>query len=143
MARIELNSNQLRLIQRALDFYSRVGIGQFEVIKEHPTFERHLSNELKLMNGKTDYNRFHQVRDSVDAMLVQPRNMLIQDPTHPRNGSWGIHNIKVDESCREAYDIIQVIRHEFWKADETKSNITVDSSVNLVTKDTGNIKVTL
>jgi len=143
MARIELNNNQLRLIQRALDFYSRVGIGQFEVIKEHPTFERHLSNELKLMNRKTDYNRFHQVRDSVDAMLVQPRNMLIQDPTHPRNGSWGIHNIKVDESCREAYDIIQVIRHEFWKADETRSNITVDSSVNLVTKDTGNIKVTL
>jgi len=143
MARIELNNNQLRLIQRALDFYSRVGIGQFEVIKEHPTFERHLSNELKLMNGRTDYNRFHQVRDSVDAMLIHPRNMLMQDPSHPRNGSWGIHNKKVDESCREAYDIIQVIRHEFWKADETRSNITVDSSVHLVTKDTGNIKVTL
>jgi len=69
MARIELNSNQLRLIQRALDFYPRVGIGQFEVIKEHPTFERHLSNKLKLMNGKTDYNRFHQVRDSVEKDL--------------------------------------------------------------------------
>ena len=143
MATIELNNNQLILIQRALDFYSRVGIGQFEVIKEHPTFERHLSNELKLMNGETDYNRFHQVRDSVDAMLVQPRNMLMQEPSHPRNGSWGLHNKKVDESCREAYDIIQVIRHEFWKANETRSEITVDSSVHLVTKDTGNIKVKL
>jgi len=58
-------------------------------------------------------------------------------------GIWGIYNPKVDETCREAYDILQVIRHEFWKADETRSNITVDSSVHLTTKDAKNIKVTL
>jgi len=143
MATIELNNSQLSLIQRALDFYSRIGAGQFNVIKEHPTFERHLANELKDKNGKTDYSRFHHVRDSVDTMLVQPRNMLMQDLLYPRNGNWGIHNPKVDESCREAYDIIQVIRHEFWKADETRSDITVDSSIHLTTKNSNNIKVTL
>jgi hypothetical protein len=143
MATLEVNKDQLRLIQRALDLYSRIGIGQFGVIKDHPTFERHLSTELKDEDGKTDYGRYHKVRDSIDSMLIQPRNMLIQEPTHPQNGSWGIHNSKVDESCREAYDIIQVIRHEFWKADKDRSDITVDSSVHLTTEDTGNIKVTL
>jgi hypothetical protein len=189
MATLEVSNNQLQLIQKALDLYSRIGIGQFEVIKEHPTFEKHLHKEFSLGSGPfevgnqttrgeiveigpkgkwiktkgtwaygeeikkwadvdnieytTDYTRYHSVRDSIDTMLVQPRNMLMQEPTHPRNGSWGIHNPKVDETCREAYDIIQVIRHEFWKQDKTRSNITVDSNVMLRTKDSDKIKVTL
>jgi len=39
------NNTQLRLIQKALDFYSRVGIGQFDQIKEHPTFETSLYHQ--------------------------------------------------------------------------------------------------
>ena len=42
MNRLELTDEQLWLVERALDFYSRVGIGQFDVIKEHPTFESYL-----------------------------------------------------------------------------------------------------
>jgi len=34
MATITLTQEQLRLVQDALDFYSRVGIGQFNVIRE-------------------------------------------------------------------------------------------------------------
>ena len=34
MNRLELTDEQLLLVERALDFYSRVGIGQFDVIKE-------------------------------------------------------------------------------------------------------------
>jgi len=143
MATLEVNNKQLRLIQSALDLYSRIGIGQFEVIKEHPTFERHLANQLIDKDGKTDYGQYHTVRDSVDLMLVQPRNMLIQEPNHPQNGSWGIHNPKVDETCRDAYDLIQVIRHEFWKAQSEPTNHTVDSSVHLTNEDSNNIKVTL
>jgi len=33
MATLKVTEDQLRLIQRALDFYSRVGIGQFDVLK--------------------------------------------------------------------------------------------------------------
>jgi hypothetical protein len=143
MAILEVNNDQLKLIQRALDLYSRIGIGQFSVIKDHPTFEKHLANQLVGDDGKTDYGQYHIVRDSIDATLVQPRNMLIQEPNHPRNGSWGIHNPNVDESCREAYDLIQVIRHEFWKADDNRSDMTVNSNIYLTTKDSNNIKVTL
>ena len=143
MTTLHLTEEQLRLVQKALDFYSRVGIGQFEEIKNHPTFSNHLQNEFKDESGKTDYGRYHDVRDVVDSILVQPRNMLCNDPELPRHGSWGIHNPNVDESCRVAFDLIQVIRHEFWKADSDRSEWTVDSSVHLHTEDGGKIKCEL
>jgi hypothetical protein len=177
MNRLELTDEQLWLVQKALDFYSRVGIGQFNVIKEHPTFENHLIDvcrpkkepevgdrteqggilEIKdgkaLINGSvskstghwceekewkelkdvklsTDYSRYHSIRDSVDQMLVQPRNMLINDFTLSGHGSWGIYNESVDDSCRMAFDIVQVIRHERWKKDENRNSVTVDSHIH-------------
>jgi hypothetical protein len=39
MAIITCTNSQLRLIQTALDFYSRVGMGQFQEIKDLPTFQ--------------------------------------------------------------------------------------------------------
>ena len=143
MASIRLTEKQLRIIQEALDFYSRVGIGQFNVIKEHPTFENALRKEFKDEEGKVDYNRYHEVRDNVDLMLVQPRNMLLNDLTLPKNASWGIYNPDVDESCRVAYDLVQVIRHEFWLANPDRSEHVVMASVHLTTKDSYKIKVKL
>lgn len=182
MATLTVTEDQLHLIQRALDFYSRVGIGQFNVIKDHPTFEKHLHKEFalgsgpfkvgdKTMRGKvvevcskgrwiktkgswgdgeeikmwedvdnikhsTDYTRYHAVRDAIDMALVHPRNMLYNRFDLNKNGGWGIHNPNVDDSCREAFDIIQVIRHEFWKRNEKRSSITVDSSIHF-TSDKG------
>lgn len=174
---LELTDEQLSLVQQALDFYSRVGIGQFSVIKDHPTFERHLEEvcrpdkepevgdrtpqgeilEIKkgkaLINGSvsketghwcekkawkplkdvklsTDYSRYHKIRDNVDSMFVHPRNMLIQDPEMPQHGSWGIYNPSVDDSCRMAFDIVQVIRHERWKKNPNRSSVTVDSHIH-------------
>jgi hypothetical protein len=174
MAKIELSNKQLSLIQKALDFYSRVGMGQFKEIKDHPTFERHLYEvctpkktpevgdrtpqgeilEVKdgkaLINGSvkngmwneepewkkledvklsTDYSKYHKLRDKIDLQLNIARNMLYNEEIGV-HGSWGIYNTKVDESCREAFNMIQVIRHEFWKADPKRSSMTVDSSVD-------------
>jgi hypothetical protein len=176
MNRLEVTDDQLNLIQRALDFYSRIGIGQFWMIKDHPTFEEHLHDVCALKKGplevgdktmrgevveigpkgkwiktkgrwsgkeeirkwtdpenikhSTDYSRFHQIRDNVDAILTQPRNMLINDPTLPQHGSWGIYHPSVHDTCRMAYDIVQVIRHERWKKDPDRSQITVDSHIH-------------
>lgn len=189
MATITLEKEHLQLIQKALDFYSRVGIGQFSMIKDHPTFEAHLHRQFALGGGpfkvgdktmrgevvevdpkgkwiktkgswgnseevkkwtdvekiqySTDYERYHAVRDAVDSILVQPRNMLYNENSLGKNGSWGIHNQNVDESCREAFDLVQIIRHEFWKEDPDRSNITVDSSIHLTSKGTDKIKVEL
>jgi hypothetical protein len=68
--------------------------------------------------------------------------MLLQDEL-PHNGSYGIYHPEVDESCRVAFDIMKVIRHEFWKTDPDRSDITVDSSVHLSTKNSDDIKVKL
>lgn len=143
MASIRLTEEQLKIIQESLDFYLRVGIGQFDRIKEHPTFENALKKEFTDEEGKVDYSRYHEVRDSVDTMLVQPRNMLLNDPTLPKNASFGIYSPDVDESCRVAYDLVQVIRHEFWLADPDRSEHVVSSSVHLTTKDSNKIKVKL
>jgi hypothetical protein len=188
MAKIELSNDQLHLIQKALDFYSRIGIGQFWVIKEHPTFEEFLRDAFRIKTGpievgdktergivveigpkrkwiktkgswgngeeikkwddpekikhSVDYSRYHAVRDTIDSILTQPRNMLIQDTSMGQHGSWGIHHPKVDDSCREAFDLIQVIRHEFWKANPNSSSITVDSHIHFTSsKNMNGVKV--
>lgn len=182
MATLNVTNDHLHLIQKALDFYSRVGIGQMWAIKEHPTYEKILRDKLRPKksieigdetergevveigdgyiktkgswgNGEEirewtdvknvklsiDYGLYHDIRDNAEKILNQGRNMLLAEEI-PNNGSYGIYNPEVDESCRVAFDLIQVIRHEFWKADPGKSSMTVDSSVHLSTQDSGKIK---
>ena len=185
---LECNADQLKLIQKALDFYSRIGIGQFTEIKDHPTFQNHLykvcapdktpevgdrtpqGNILEIKDGKalingsidkkkkmwcdkpewkklkdvelsTDYGKYHYIRDMADVMFTDARNHLIQDRSTGTHGSWGIYNEKVDESCREAFNMIQVIRHEFWKLNDKRSSATVDSSVDSWIKDKINVVI--
>lgn len=189
MNTLHLTDEQLNLVQTALDFYSRIGIGQFEQIKDHPSFQSHLYNAcqpkrdpvvgdrtpqgeiLQIKDGKalingsvdkktghwcskpewkklkdvklsTDYSRYHEIRKSVDECLIQPRNLLIQDPTMPQHGSWGIYNESVDDTCRIAFDIVQVIRHERWKRNPKRSDMTVDSHIHFShTKDSSSNKI--
>jgi hypothetical protein len=184
---IEVNNKQLWVIQKALDFFSRVGIGQWDEILNHPTYETHTEylfrdkNPLKVGdetergtvveinkkgkwiktegswgNGKeikkwtdvqnvkksTDWEKVHNLRDEVKQLLTNSRNTLIQDFSIGSNGSWGIHNSNVDDSCRVAFDIIQVIRHQRWLANPERTSYTVDSHISL-TSDSHNVKVKL
>jgi hypothetical protein len=176
MNTLHLTDEQLTLVQQALDFYSRVGIGQFEVIKDHPTFEAHLHKEFALKKGplevgdktvrgevveidkkgkwvktkgswdngeevrkwtdvenvhhSTDYGKYHHTRDSIDEQLSVARNMLINNQFMSRHGSWGIHHPSVDDTSRMAFDIVQVIRHERWKADPKRNEHVVSSHIH-------------
>jgi hypothetical protein len=186
MATLHVTEEQLKLIQTALDFYSRVGIGQMWAIKDHPTYQSVLydklspKKELELGdrtqrgeiveigdgyiktkgswgNGEEirtwtdvdkiklsiDYSLYHKIRDEGEDLLVAGRNKLLQEDDLSKHGSYGIFNPEVDDSCRVAYDIIQVIRHEFWKRDPERSSITVDSSVTIWTKDGNKVKCEL
>lgn len=182
MTTLHLTEEQLRLVQHALDFYSRVGIGQMWAIKDHPTFGSVLTDKLspkkpievgdKTMRGdvveigkgyiktkdswgngeevKTwtdvdkvkhsiDWTLYHEIRDNATKLLNQGRNQLLQEDISD-HGSYGIYSPEVDESCRVAWDILQVIRHEFWKKNEDRSLNTVDSSVMLSTEHSDKIK---
>ena len=142
MATITITEEQLRLIQDALDMYSRIGIGQMWVIKDHPTFEEILRKK-STFDGKVDYNIYHDIRKRADKYFTLGRDTLLIDSTHGQHGSFGIYNKEVDESSRIAYDLIQVIRHEFWKANPDRSEHVVMSSIHLSTKDSNKIKVEL
>lgn len=174
MAKIELNNEQLRLIQTALDFYSRMGILQFERLLEHPSIDNLIDSRFtpkkKLEVGdrtvrgeiveigkkyiktkgswgntqeiKTwtdidkiklspDWSQIHKTQDEIKFHLERIKD-LIYSEIKLGHGSLGIHNPNVDNSCRDAFDIIQIIRHEFWKKDPNHSSITVDSSVSLI-----------
>jgi hypothetical protein len=172
MATIKLSNDQLRLIQKALDFYSRVGILQFEEILNHPTIDNAIDNqftpkkELEVgddtMRGKIveigkgyiktkgswskgveirtwtdvdkiklspDWSSVHDTKDKIKDFFTQIKHMISGE--YFGNGNYGIYNDSVDESCRKAYDIIQIIRHEFWKSNPIRSEMTVGSSINL------------
>jgi hypothetical protein len=173
MAKIELSNDQLRLIQKALDFYSRIGIGQFNEILDHPTFQESLRDQftpkkelevgditvrgevvkitkkaiwtkgmwgggeevkkwtdIENLKLSPDYSELFKRKDEIENYLLIPRDLLYGESGLSKHGSWGIYNPRVDESCREAFGLIQKIRHQFWLADPNRSEITVDSHVD-------------
>lgn len=185
MATLTLTNEQLRLVQTALDLYSRIGILQFWTILDHPTVysqiidrftdpsplkvgDSSLRGEVVELgkgyiktrgnwgNGEDvrtwydvdqvkrspDWKKVHSVRDSIRQLGGRLAYQITgEDHYLGGNASFGIHHPGVDNSCREAFDIIQVIRHEFWKADPERSNITVDSSIHLTSDtNTRNVK---
>lgn len=179
MATIKLTNDQLRLIQAALELYSRIGILQFERVFDHNSINRILRNsytqdkEIKVgshtMRGEVveigdgyiktkgwwgkekeeirtwtdienielspDWGEYHNAKNTISALFAEINKIMTNDPTFSPNQSLGIHNEQVKE-CREAFDIIQVIRHEFWKEDPNHSTATVDSSVHLTSDKT-------
>lgn len=182
---IECSEEQLYLIQKALDFYSRIGIGQFDEILEHPTFEKSLHRQFspnipfeigsKTLRGEIieidkkgkwiktkgtwgngeeikkwtdlenilyspDWDALHAMEDAIKQQLNVARNLLYGEEMG-RNGSWGIYNEKVDKSCRESFNMIQIIRHERWKLDPKRSSVTVDSSVDSWMKNKINVVI--
>lgn len=182
MATLEVTQAQLRVIQSALDFYTRVGLGQMRVIADHPTFEAVLYDALspkkplevgdKTQRGEVveigdgyvktrgswgngeevrtwtdvdmvrhsiDYGVYHSVRDRATELFVEGRNLLTQTDRHV-NSSYGINHPSVDESCRVAFDVMQAIRHEFWKRNPDRMSMSVASSISVHSKDGHKIK---
>ena len=133
--KLELDEQQLKLISKSLDFYSRIGIGQFKEVISHPTFEK-----IIYENHKKNWSEIHNTRDIAEDILHNGFRVLTNSEI-PRNGSYGIHNKKVDESCREAYDLHQDIRHYFWTQNENRSPITVDSSVHYTSSNHNKIEI--
>ena len=172
MARLELTNDQLQLIQKALDFYSRVGIMQFERILDHPTIDnvigdkfrpkkelevgdrtergeiveitkKHIKTKGSWGKGEevktwkdidniklsTDWSEVHRVKDEIRIQLSEIQ-YLVSGERFGTGGSYGIYNSNVDETCREAFDIVQAIRHEFWKVDPKSTSMTVDSHIH-------------
>jgi len=120
---IQVTEDQGKLISNALDFYCRIGLGQFNSIREHPSIQKYL--------WKNKRDEYH---DIAEKELTMARNKLF-DMKVGLNGSKGIHSNDVDDSVRVAFDIYQVIRNEFWKNDFDRISLLVDSSVHFTSND--------
>lgn len=171
---------QLRVIQFALEFYSRIGIMQLEEILNHCSIDKILINKttpdqtldvgVKCLQGEIvkiegdkvhcegvwggdkevrifnidevkvspNWSDYHAIKDEVRSLLLVVKNLISK--IQLRNGSYGIHSKEADESCRTAFDMMQVIRHEFWKNNEDALSYTVDSHVHF-TGPNSNFKV--
>jgi len=184
MAKIELTNKQLRMVQDALELYSRAGILQWRYVYDHPSVERYLQEsftpkkELEVgdntMRGEiveigdgyiktkghwidkeeiktwTDieniklspnWNDYHAAKNKIENLFGEINRIILQNSTFPNSASPGIHNGTSIEAL-EAFDMVQIVRHEFWKVDPNHSDSTVDSNVSLNT-DNPSIKVEL
>lgn len=107
MNKLILTDEQLEAVQSALNLYMRIGIGQFSVIKDHPTIQK-----ISVPSGDYDYQEFHEMREKFDDKLTEARNIIFKDLNSPKD-SWSIYHKKAHKTCRIAFDIWQVIRKRF------------------------------
>jgi len=93
MYTLTINDEQVLVILRALDFYSRVGCGQFNEVAELFRFDPR--------------TRFVD-RQRIDSALETAKQRLL--PLE-RGSSYSICSPEVPREYQMAYDILQVLRH--------------------------------
>lgn len=92
---LKMTSEHCKVVQDALDMYSRVLMGQWEIVSEK-------------LAGSISIEERLRFRDIIDAAKREILNMGL-------GASHGIHNQKdVSDNARVAYDLTQVLRHEVW-----------------------------
>lgn len=100
---ITLEGESSYVLTRALDFFSRMGLGQ---LREIGWIVRWYFDSLKKMS----YEEF----DGVDEMLNYAKALLTGFPS---NASWGIYCPEIHDDFRVAWDLQQVVRHRVsWDA---------------------------
>jgi len=107
---VAIDEYQAKTLIRALDFYSRIGIGQFrEIVIAFSWWKR---DEQWVVH-----------RDDVDRLIQEVQWNLTG---MPYNASYGIASPETPEKAKIAYDIKQVIRHRLAWDREPKGGMTVD-----------------
>lgn len=93
--RIDLSEQQAKIVAAALDLYSRIGIGQMEIVSE-------VMVDLNIINP------LGTGREVITEKLHEIKALL----GHPKNGSFGICNPVVNDDVKTAYDLECVIKKE-------------------------------
>jgi len=103
---LKLTEQQARVVVQALDFWSRMFLGQVEEIKWHPAVQGRKSMAL-------------------DSLLRQLKPVIF--PELSSHAYFGIHSDKVPDEARQAFDILQVIRHQMWISNGREPRYVVDA----------------
>lgn len=99
---ITVDENQAKTISQALDFYTRICLGQFEEIEYMLRMKRiPLGSEIK----DNSFESQMMVAESVGHTLRFAKELL----GHSSGGSWGIFSEEVPVSAKRCYEIQKVI----------------------------------
>jgi len=109
MITLNLTKDQLSIVESSLDLYSRISLGQFEYITDYPTLIRQHWNQIMDKDGKIDFVQY-------DKIHKEARNIIIQKNLN-LDSTWVISDKNIDESCRIAHDIIQLIQQKSQSKD--------------------------
>lgn len=124
--KLEVNKQQLLIMSKALELYSRLGSGQFECLLEHAAIDKYLNKKCLLEDIKADTDIDWAKRGLLSSIAREHIDFLkkVLMDCHP-SGSHGIYNKDIDNSCRTAWDMQQVIRHQLWseRSDRLESSV--------------------
>jgi len=105
-----ISEKQARVITSTLDLFSRIGIGQFERILDHPQYMN------KIFDDNTSYKSCKELLERIKKLLTG----------YPPHASHGIGHPEVHGDCTISYDLMQVIRHRLAWDNNPEGGIQVD-----------------
>lgn len=94
---VTLSKEQMRVVSTACDLLCHLGLGDLNPITSH-------CHHHPGVKGLDNYYMFTELLSVVNTMLMGQKNT-----------KWSIHNEKVPDFYRIAYDIHQVLRHQLHK----------------------------
>ena len=102
-----ISEKQLRMIQKSLDLYARLGILQYECVP---------LNELT-WGGKFS-NSYHKNRDEIEFLLQKAKQLMVSELEEYKEynvGHWslGIANPDVPKPCQSCYEMSSLIQDFF------------------------------
>jgi hypothetical protein len=109
---LTLDEEQLRVLMEALDMYSRLGMGQIDIVltsTNNPLIKRIWENK----SG-----------DEVKDLSKQIKKLIF--PELSDNAYYGIFNNKTPESSKISWDILQVVRYRLAWDKHPDGGYTVD-----------------
>jgi hypothetical protein len=103
--KLTLNEKQAEVLVRALDLFSRIGVGQIKEVQNVLS--------LYLTKGRANDKAIALVdTDRVCQLLDE----IAKEYGHPRGSHWSILSDQINDDFRVAYDIQQVVRNYLaWK----------------------------
>lgn len=88
---LNITKQQAEIIIKALDLYSRIGMGQIIEVLDHHT------NRIKPEQAIIIYNKLNEIKPMLTGL--------------PTNSYYSISSDQISNNYRIAYDLQQVIRH--------------------------------
>lgn len=121
---LELTERQARLLSYACDSMARIIEGQdrtYQDMMEAAWEKRCKEATGKMMDEEWD-GGWYNMRADAERMIMEMKKRF-----------WGLgpnalYGVNYDESADIIWDIYQVIRHQLWKDNPSRSSYTVDAS---------------